>query len=618
MSVNAQGGSIAIAMQYDKYRDGQTMPVRGTGTITFNEVPDANDAVTIGAITYTFKSTMTTANDIQIVAGDKRATAINLVRAMSGTGTSGTDYYTGTQAHLNATAEIDNLTDIVYITSRVYGTGANLTFTKSDADNSLTLSGSGTLTGNVKGGDPLSATGWIGFVSNPADADTIQIGSVTYNIVDDIGGVGTELIKRGTSLAATLSNILAVINGTGVAGTTHKAGTTTPNADVSCVNSNDRILKLTAKTAGAAGNSLSLVVSGTGMAVSASTLTGGQDAKAYVRSTLTFRNFRATDVDFGIQQQQSVYPFEITGDPVPDGAYKSMVMASGGFTFLPRFQELGWLLLAAIGSATTVNNTTYGVHTFKFKPGEVTYLPWFTVRKSVPGRGPVAGQGIVAFDSMVDSLRLTVAPGAPLESRIDMHSRLPELSNHPEGWTTTTEDYKSIGVTCKGSFLLPEVFGTRTVPSVAAAIELVNQLTGPREEAILFSYYLDDIIALTRMLSIRWTHKWDSPEMYQRSFGGLGANSWDPQPFVTETNGSDYAFSLTVQAPNNIPNTNIPYSLTVRANRAFWQPQGDVRLRPGNIVTQDWACTALKHPDTYVEFVLTNANTTGYTIPSEP
>lgn len=73
-----------------------TNGVAATGTLTFTANPDANDTVTIANVTYTFKSTLAAANDVKIGA-DLAATLGSLVKAVNGTGTAGTDYYTGTK-----------------------------------------------------------------------------------------------------------------------------------------------------------------------------------------------------------------------------------------------------------------------------------------------------------------------------------------------------------------------------------------------------------------------------------------------------------------------------------------------------------------------------------------
>lgn len=66
-------------------------------------VPTVNSSIqfTYAGVSYayTFKTVLTTANDVFIVAGDPTATLVNLARAISLTGTAGTDYHNSTVAN---------------------------------------------------------------------------------------------------------------------------------------------------------------------------------------------------------------------------------------------------------------------------------------------------------------------------------------------------------------------------------------------------------------------------------------------------------------------------------------------------------------------------------------
>ena len=74
----------------------KTTGEQATGSLAFTANPTANDTVTIANVTYTFKSTLAAANDVKIGA-NLAATLTSLAHAINGTGTAGTDYYTGTK-----------------------------------------------------------------------------------------------------------------------------------------------------------------------------------------------------------------------------------------------------------------------------------------------------------------------------------------------------------------------------------------------------------------------------------------------------------------------------------------------------------------------------------------
>lgn len=121
-----------------------TAPVAATGTITFADVGDANDTVTIGGQVYTLKAVPTNPFDVDIGA-NVTGTAANLAAAINAGAGAGTAYGTGTVANSDVTAT--SALGVVTITARVPGTGGNsITLTKSGTD--ITVSGA-TLAGGT-------------------------------------------------------------------------------------------------------------------------------------------------------------------------------------------------------------------------------------------------------------------------------------------------------------------------------------------------------------------------------------------------------------------------------------------------------------------------------------
>lgn len=84
----------------------------------------ADDTVTIGAVTYTFKSAPTTgANEVKIGA-DAEASLANLKKAINLTGVSGTDYGSATVIHPTVTAGVATATTLKLF-AKTGGTGGN-------------------------------------------------------------------------------------------------------------------------------------------------------------------------------------------------------------------------------------------------------------------------------------------------------------------------------------------------------------------------------------------------------------------------------------------------------------------------------------------------------------
>lgn len=118
----------------------------------------------------------------------------------------------------------------------------------------------------------IAAQGSVSFSGNPADGDSVTIGETTYTFKTEMAAAND--IKLGSSQSDSISTLVKVVNGTGASGTDYYAGTTTPNASASAVSSGSEVT-VSAKTAGAAGNSVALAAAGSVMSVSGSTLEGG-------------------------------------------------------------------------------------------------------------------------------------------------------------------------------------------------------------------------------------------------------------------------------------------------------------------------------------------------------
>lgn len=132
---------------------------KASGTIVTNgtEVADG-DTVTINGRAYRFKDTMAAAYDVKRHGTTAATTLENLIKAINGTGTPGTEYFAGTDAHptVQADAALTVGSTTLTLRARTSGTGGNaLTLAKSSTP--LTVSGA-TLSG---GGSWNNATGTV-------------------------------------------------------------------------------------------------------------------------------------------------------------------------------------------------------------------------------------------------------------------------------------------------------------------------------------------------------------------------------------------------------------------------------------------------------------------------
>lgn len=122
-----------------------------------------------------------------------------------------------------------------------------------------------------------AATGSLAFAANPADGDTVTIGSVVYRFKTTPEQAND--IKIGSAVTDTLASLEKTINGDGEEGTDYFAGTTSPLSIITASVSG-QTLNLTAAEAGIAGNSIALASSADNVTPSA--FTGGADEVSYL------------------------------------------------------------------------------------------------------------------------------------------------------------------------------------------------------------------------------------------------------------------------------------------------------------------------------------------------
>lgn len=130
--------------------------LKAKGTITAAGNFTANDQVTIGATTYTFVASPSSANDVDLGA-TAAASIQNLVDAINANpATSGTAYHSGTTANASVEARVKlDDTSVVELIALTAGTAGNSIVLTEDVDGGTTwsVSGSGTLAGGAAATD---------------------------------------------------------------------------------------------------------------------------------------------------------------------------------------------------------------------------------------------------------------------------------------------------------------------------------------------------------------------------------------------------------------------------------------------------------------------------------
>lgn len=113
-------------VSYDIDHDGGAeAAVAASGTLTSDATaPANNDAATLGAVTYTFKTALTGAANEVLIGGSAAAALVNLKKAINLTGVAGTDYGTGTVIHPTISAGAISATTLI-VTAKTAGAAGN-------------------------------------------------------------------------------------------------------------------------------------------------------------------------------------------------------------------------------------------------------------------------------------------------------------------------------------------------------------------------------------------------------------------------------------------------------------------------------------------------------------
>jgi len=150
--------------------------VAATGTLTFSGVGTEGDSITIDDRTYILRAVPLLPYDVDIGA-DATGTAANLVKAIMGTGVSGTDYGAGTEVH--PTVSASSVAGAVTATAREGGTNGNSIVTTELG--SMAAWGAATLAG---GTGAAYVEGANGDYTVDYDAGIVHVNEAAPNVTD--------------------------------------------------------------------------------------------------------------------------------------------------------------------------------------------------------------------------------------------------------------------------------------------------------------------------------------------------------------------------------------------------------------------------------------------------
>jgi hypothetical protein len=264
-----------------------------------------------------------------------------------------------------------------------------------------------------------------------------------------------------------------------------------------------------------------------------------------------WQKHKMTRVNVGIQELTDALTPSVGSGLFVDGTYKNAVVAGGQMTMEARLQgSLGYLLYAAAGSySATAPSGTSTLHATRIYVNQQNQLslPWMCVRRYTPGSNGSDGLTEYLVDAKVAGMVLTIPQMGPLVVQTTLSGRK-AIANDAEvsGNDSNYESAAGVALSCKSNIALSfdpigaladtyNVTDSSVESFMGAEIAINNGLTGPQQEIVVGSMYMDDLSPLTRSAVITLVYKWKNPKLYDRilyasNYGGsFSAAEWTPQ-----------------------------------------------------------------------------------------
>lgn len=311
-------------------------------------------------------------------------------------------------------------------------------------------------------------------------------------------------------------------------------------------------------------------------------------------ATAGFQRHKMAGGDVSVNELRDTLAPTLGGGLFIDGTYKGGVVVAGSMQLEPRLQNsLGFLLYAAAGSyaVTASSGSTSFINRFYVDQANQTTLPWLTVRRYTPGTAGNDGVTEYFVDSKVAAATMRLPQIGVMNMEFAFSGRRPVANLDAEVATGTAyEAATGVALSCTSDITLGfDAIGALSAASMStpddvafmgAEITLINGLTGPREEIVVGSRYMDDLQPLTRAAMIRLIYKWNDPELYNRIIYAAASGTavdWSP---AIQTGSAEI---MTASAANIGSPFDHPYKLVTHVENVDWTIAAP-RLLPGRIL----------------------------------
>ena len=254
----------------------------------------------------------------------------------------------------------------------------------------------------------------------------------------------------------------------------------------------------------------------------------------------TFSWFPLVNCDFGPLEGQDNLPPEVGGAALSRGRFKTGIVFGGNIDIVPRlYEDIGWLLYAAMGDVSTVENSTIAqyiagagvtanvdAHRFRFLSTNEFFIPYLTAHKLLPHDVAASQVGEIAEDCRITNMALMATPAAVVAMRFGLLGRATATTvwDKDPGWAATYDTEDTFMVTsCTGSVKLKDTDDASYIEYDTGAVNLTlaNNVLPPAQARKIGSGHPIDFPVLSRAITLTTTCYVEDYDLYMQSFGGV-------------------------------------------------------------------------------------------------
>ncbi len=309
-------------------------------------------------------------------------------------------------------------------------------------------------------------------------------------------------------------------------------------------------------------------------------------------STANFSYFPLMDSNVGFVKMQDRLPDEIGGKALSLGSFVTGVWGEGTASLIARLENrLGWVLLAAMGSCSSIGDTTIAnyllgssgsdsdinTHVFTFPTEAEFFAPWLTVRRLLPHVQSAEQVGEILQDARLSMMTMNAAAGAPVGLDLAILGRRLQEGNEFDfepGWTATYDDFRTFAVaTCDGHFKI----GDTEMEVTNVTVNVAGNPLPPMQSVTIGNIDPKDFPILSREVTVTATVLLEDYDFYVSTLAGEAVDVSGSAGTTAECTVYKGDLDVMLASQINIGATSEPYRLRILTHgtedNVAWQVQ---------------------------------------------